>query len=206
MKRVILFSVICFVAIASTGQGINGRVIDEQSQPMPFANVVLVNRSDSAFIQGAVTKDDGTFTIETEKQDGLLKVSSVGYIIRYIDAWQGNVGDIQMQPDTQTLGEVTVKGYRPQYKMTTGGMTVDIQNSLLKDVGTADNVLSMLPRVQGEDGNFTVFTKGTPEIYINNKKVQNARELKQLKSTDIKSVDIITSPGAKYNAEVGAVI
>ncbi len=121
MKRVILFSVICFVAIASTGQGINGRVIDEQSQPMPFANVVLVNRSDSAFIQGAVTKDDGTFTIETEKQDGLLKVSSVGYIIRYIDAWQGNVGDIQMQPDTQTLGEVTVKGYRPQYKMTTGG-------------------------------------------------------------------------------------
>jgi hypothetical protein len=193
--------------MAGQGQEITGRVIDEQSQPMSFANVVLVNRSDSAFIVGAVTKDDGTFSISTDnKQDGLLKVTSVGYIIRYIDARQGNVGDIQMQPDTQTLGEVTVKGYRPQYKMTTGGMTVDIQNSLLKDVGTADNVLSMLPQVQGEDGNFTVFAKGTPEIYINNKKVQNARELKQLKSSDIKSVDIITSPGAKYNAEVGAVI
>ena len=203
----------CLVTIASNAQSISGRVIDEQSQPMPFANVVLVNRSDSAFVAGAVTKDDGTFCISTDKQDdgeyqssGLLKVTSVGYIIRYIDAQQGNVGDIQMLPDTQMLGEVTVKGYRPQYKMTTGGMTVDIQNSMLKDVGTADDVLSMLPRVQGEDGNFTVFSKGTPEIYINNKKVQNARELKQLKSTDIKSVDIITSPGAKYNAEVGAVI
>ena len=206
MKRLILLSVMCLVAIASNAQGISGRVIDEQSQPMAFANVVLLNRTDSVFIVGAVTKDDGTFTIETEKQDGLLKVTSVGYIIRYIDARQGNVGDIVMQPDTQMLGEVTVKGYRPQYKMTTGGMTVDIQNSMLKDVGTADNVLSMLPRVQGEDGNFSVFSKGTPEIYINNKKVQNARELKQLKSTDIKSVDIITSPGAKYNAEVGAVI
>ena len=64
----------------------------------------------------------------------------------------------------------------------------------------------MLPQVQGSDGNFTVFAKGKPEIYINNKKVQNARELKQLKSTDIKSVDVITSPGARYNAEVGAVI
>ena len=187
-------------------QNITGRIIDEQSQPMPFANVILVNRADSAFIAGAVTKDDGTFSISTDKQDGLLKVSSVGYIIRYLDAWQGNVGDIQMQPDTQTLGEVVVKGERPQYKMTTGGMTVDIQNSLLKDVGTADDVLSMLPQVQGSDGNFTVFAKGTPEIYINNKKVQNARELKQLKSTDIKSVDVITSPGAKYNAEIGAVI
>ena len=196
----------CLVAIASTAQGISGRVIDEQAQPMPFVNVVLVNRADSAFVAGAVTKDDGTFSIATERNDGLLKVSSIGYIIRYIDARQGNVGDIQMQPDTQMLGEVVVKGERPQYKMTTGGMTVDIQNSLLKDVGTADDVLSMLPQIQGSDGNFTVFAKGTPEIYINNKKVQNARELKQLKSTDIKSVDVITSPGAKYNAEVGAVI
>jgi hypothetical protein len=196
----------CLVAIVSAAQDISGRVIDEQAQPMPFVNVVLVNRADSAFVAGAVTKDDGTFSIATERNDGLLKVSSIGYIIRYIDARQGNVGEILMQPDTQTLGEVVVKGERPQYKMTTGGMTVDIQNSLLKDVGTADDVLSMLPQVQGSDGNFTVFAKGSPEIYINNKKVQNARELKQLKSTDIKSVDVITSPGAKYNAEVGAVI
>ena len=40
----------CLVAIASTAQGISGRVIDEQVQPMPFANVVLVSRADSAFI------------------------------------------------------------------------------------------------------------------------------------------------------------
>ena len=206
MKRLILFSMMCLMVIASTAQNISGRVIDEQVKPMPFANVVLVSRADSAFIAGTMTKDDGTFSISTDIQDGLLKVTSVGYTTKYLDARTGNVGDIQMQPDTKELGEVVVKGERPQYKMTTGGMTVDIQNSLLKDVGTADDVLSMLPQVQGGDGNFTVFAKGTPEIYINNKKVQNARELKQLKSTDIKSVDVITSPGAKYNAEVGAVI
>jgi len=72
MKRLILFSVMCLVAIASIAQGIIGRVIDEQSQPMAFANVVLLNRADSVFIVGAVTKDDGTFTIETEKQDGII--------------------------------------------------------------------------------------------------------------------------------------
>ena len=65
---------------------------------------------------GTVTKDDGTFTIETDRNDELLKVSSVGYQTQYIQARQGNVGDIQMQPDNQTLGEVVVKGYRPIIK------------------------------------------------------------------------------------------
>ena len=193
-------------SIASFAQTITGRVIDELSQPMAFANVMLLNGADSSFIKGAITKDDGTFVIDADCKNGLLKLSSVGYQTIFIAAKQGNVGDIKMQPVSQTLGEVVIKGERPQYKMTAGGMAVDIHNSMLKDVGTADDVLSMLPYVQGEDGKFTVFAKGTPEIYINNKKVQDIQELKQLKSTDIKSVSIITSPGAKYNAEVGAVI
>ena len=52
----------------------------------------------------------------------------------------------------------------------------------------------------------TVFGKGSPLIYINNKPMQSSEELKQLKSEDIKSIEVITSPGAEYNAEVEAVI
>lgn len=204
--RIILITFLWLYSIASFSQSITGRVIDEQSQPMPFANVMLLNSADSSFIKGAITKDDGTFIINADCKNGLLKLSSVGYQTIFIATKQGSVGDIKMQPVSQTLGEVVIKGERPQYKMTAGGMAVDIHNSMLKDVGTADDVLSMLPYVQGEDGKFTVFAKGTPEIYINNKKVQDVQELKQLKSTDIKNIDIITSPGAKYNAEVGAVI
>ena len=204
--RIILITFLWLYSIASFSQSITGRVIDEQSQPMPFANVMLLNSADSSFIKGAITKDDGTFIINADCKNGLLKLSSVGYQTIFIATKQGSVGDIKMQPVSRTLGEVVIKGERPQYKMTAGGMAVDIHNSMLKDVGTADDVLSMLPYVQGEDGKFTVFAKGTPEIYINNKKVQDVQELKQLKSTDIKSVSIITSPGAKYNAEVGAVI
>ena len=132
----------CLVAMAAKAQSISGRILDEQSQPMTFTNVVLLNRADSAFIAGSVTGDDGTFTIATDCTDCLLKVSSVGYVTTFVDARQGSVGDIQMQAETHTVGEVVVKGERPQYKMMTGGMTVEIQNSLLKDVGTADDVLS----------------------------------------------------------------
>ena len=206
MKRLVLFSVMCLVAIASTAQGISGRVIDEQSQPMPFANVVLVNRSDSAFVQGAVTKDDGTFTIQTDKQDGILKVTSVGYIIRYIDARQGNVGDIQMQPDTQMLGEVVVKGSRPLVKMKDDALVTTVEGSYLSKTGTAGDVLGKIPGVISNHGSVEVIGRGTPLIYINGRQMRNQSELDQLSSDQIKDVEVVMTPGAKYDATVKAVI
>ena len=189
-----------------TDRHLTGTIIDEQGQPVAYANIAVLNPADSTLIAGGVSNESGVFVVPIDQPNILARISYVGYKTVYKQCDNTELGIIRMQPETMTLKGVVVRGEIPQYKMTTGGMTVDIQNSLLKDVGTADDVLSMLPQVQGSDGNFTVFAKGTPEIYINNKKVQNARELKQLKSTDIKSVDVITSPGAKYNAEVGAVI
>ena len=206
MKRLILFPMTCLMAIASTAQSISGRVTDEQAQPMPFANVVLLNRTDSAYIAGAVTKDDGTFSIATDKEDGLLKVSSVGYIIRYIDARQGNVGDIQMQPDTQMLSEVVVKGHVPQYQMGSEGFVTNVRNTPLSQIGTADDVLRHVPGIIARDGAYEVFGKGSPIIYINGRKMRNKKELEQLKSTDIKSIELITNPGAKYDATVNAIV
>ena len=205
-KKTIITALLAFVTLTGQAQKITGRVIDEQSQPMPFANVVLLNRTDSVFITGTVTKDDGIFTIETEKQDGLLKVTSVGYIVTYIDARQGNVGDIVMQPDTQMLGEVVVKGHVPQFQMGNEGLVTNVENTLLSQLGTACDVLKHVPGIIAKDNQYEVFGKGTPIIYINGRKMRNLRELEQLKSTDIKNIELITNPGAKYDATVGAIV
>jgi len=190
-----------------TNRHLTGRLVDESNSPVAFANIALLSPTDSTLLGGGVSNENGDFVIPYERPTVLARISFVGYKTIYRLCSSEHIGTIRMQTEAYTIKGVVVKGDIPQYQMTTGGLTVDIQNSLLRDVGTADDVLSMLPQVQGEDGNFTVFAKGTPEIYINNKKVQNARqELKQLKSTDIKSIDVITSPGARYNAEVGAVI
>ena len=144
--------------------------------------------------------------IPCKAQHIILKVSYIGYKTVERNVSVGNVGIITLQPETYMVKGVEVKGEIPQYKMTSGGMTVDVQHSILHDVGTADDLLSMLPLVKARNGKYEVLTKGEPEIYINNKKVRDPIELKQLKSADVKSVDIITAPGAKYNAEVNAVI
>ena len=199
-------SLITVECVQKETQKVIGRVIDEQGRPVEFANVALLLPADSSFINGGVTNQNGDFVIPCRPGRMLIRVSFVGYQTHYQSCTVGEVGNIRLKRDAIVLKNITVKGEIPQYKATAGGMNVEIQNSILKDIGTADDLLSMLPRVEGSDGKFTVFAKGEPEIYINNKKVRDAKELKQLKSTDIKSVDIITSPGARYNAEVSAVI
>ena len=180
-----------------------GHIVDENGHPIEFANISLHN---DGFINGGVSNENGDFVIPCKAQHITLKVSYIGYKSVTRDVSVGNIGTITLQPETYMVKGVEIKGEIPQYKPTTGGMTVDVQHSLLHDIGNADELLSMIPMVQGRDGKFEVLAKGEPEIYINNKKVRDKSELKQLKSVDIKSVDVITSPGAKYNAEVNAVI
>ena len=180
-----------------------GHIVDESGQPIEFANISLY---DEGFINGGVSNENGDFVIPCKAQRITLKVSYIGYKTVERNVSVGNVGIITLQPETYMVKGVEVKGEIPQYKMTSGGMTVDVQHSILHDVGTADDLLSMLPLVKARNGKYEVLTKGEPEIYINNKKVRDPIELKQLKSVDVKSVDIITAPGAKYNAEVNAVI
>jgi len=183
---------------------VTGRIVDGNGIPIEFANISLLHNDD--FVNGGVSNENGDFVIPCKAQQITLKVSYIGYktVTRNISV--GNIGTITLQPETYMVKGVEIKGEIPQYKSAQGGMTVDVQHSILHDVGTADDLLSMIPMVQGKDGKFEVLAKGEPEIYINNKKVRNPSELKQLKSVDVKSIDVITAPGARYNAEVNAVI
>ena len=182
-----------------------GRVVDESGNPIEFANISLYG---DGYINGGVSNGNGDFVIPCKaRQQLMVKVSFVGYKTVERNIGVGHIGTITLLPETYMVKGVEVKGEIPQYKAAQGGMTVDIQHSILHDIGTANDLLAMIPMVQQDnDGKFNVLAKGEPEIYINNKKVRDPNELKQLKSVDIKSVDVITSPGAKYNAEVNAVI
>ena len=186
---------------------ITGRVLDENQVPMPYANVVLMNRADSAFVQGIVTGEDGTFALTSDCNDCLLKISCVGYASRWVETRTAGVGDIVMQPDAALLGEVVVEGERPVHKLGSEGLLTSVEGSILSKLGTAEDVLRNIPGVLKKDGGvLEVFGKGKPLIYINNRLMRDASELNELKSQDIVSVEVITNPGAKYDASVQSVI
>ena len=184
-----------------------GTVIDETGQPLPYANVALLSPRDSTVITGGVTGESGLFVIPCDQTGVLARITYVGCRPVYRHCKTAHLGTIKMQPDQYALDGITVKGERPQYQMTTGGMTVNVEGTVLSDMGTGIDVLGQLPRVDVKgDGQVSVFGCGTPLIYINNRPIQSNTELQRLKSSDIKSIDVLTSPGARYKKDVSSVI
>ena len=211
MKRVSLRFAVLMAAMMMTmmsfakTQDWGGRVIDEKGEPMPYVNVVLLSLPDSAFVQGAMTDEHGVFKIATNVNNGVLKVSSVGYQTLYINAGEGLT--IQMKEDTQILGEVVVKSQLPKTHAKGDAMRTTVAGTILEKAGTVSDALSKIPSLEAErDGAVKVLGRGDAEVYINGRRVQDVKELSRLRSDQIQHVDVVQNPGARYAAATKAVV
>ena len=183
---------------------IRGMVMDEKNEPLPYCNVLLL-ASDSTFVNGCVTQADGSFLMMGE--EGIpysLRASYIGYTTAIQTIGSKNL--IQLLPDAQALEEVTIIAERPLIEPSANGLKANVIGTSLAKMGTASEMLSHLPFVTGKDGSYTVLGHGTPEIYINNRKVRDTGELDRLRADEIVSAEVITVPGAQYAADVPAVI
>lgn len=187
-------------------QSLTGKVVDSKSNAIEFANVALYDK-DSTFLVGTVTDSCGVFVVNCSKNKAsYLKVSCVGYCTQIVTVSNEKKYNVTLQQDNVMLKDIIVKGHLPKYNRVPGGYSVAINNSILEKLFSANDILSSLPRVTGSNGNFFVFGKGTPEIYINNRKLRDKYELAHLKPSDIDKITILTNPGVKYDSEVKSVI
>lgn len=207
MNKRTLITFLCFSAITPMmSQDIKGKIVDEKGEPLAFANVVLLNRQDSAFVKGVVSGEDGHFAIDSACNNGIIKVTSVGYKTAWKDCTGENAGVIKMVADSKVLGEVVVKSLLPKTILKNGGMTTTIAGSVLEKAGTMEHLLDRIPNVSAQNGNIKVFGRGEPIIYINGRQMRDRSELDRLSSDNIKSVEVIANPGARYAASTKAVI
>ena len=205
MNRLYLICCFLIIAVGAKAQAISGMLIDEQHKPLPYANVIL-QTADSVYLAGTTTGLDGKFELALHEKAKLINFSYVGYTSVVQEISKNELGEIQLLPDAQLLGEVVVKGYLPKTQAKGDAMVTTVSGTVLEKAGTAENLLDKIPNVTAQNGAVTVFGRGTPEIYINGRKVRNQQELDQLSSDNIKSVEVVSNPGARYDASVKAVI
>ena len=186
----------------STAQTIMGKVAENDSTPIPYVTVSLLQANDSSFISGTVTNKEGAFTFHDSPEGKLVRLSYVGYKTQIIPA-AGHMNVI-LPTAEQTLKEVTITSTPPTFKMVHGVFQANIQGTAYSQLGKAVDVLQQLP-LMSFDG-LRVLGRGTPLIYINNKPMRNKGELDRITSDMIKDIKIDMNPGAKYSSDVRAVL
>ena len=107
---------------------------------------------------------------------------------------------------TQQLREVAVTGTVPKTKMRDDAMVTRVVGSAIANAGSAEDALTRIPGLVNINGKLSVVGKGTPRYYINGRKVHDLSELQRLSSHDIKEVEVISNPGARYDAQTNAVV
>ena len=183
-----------------------GRIVDERGNAAEYATIALLSPIDSTIVGHGVSNENGSFVIPCNFRKVLARITYIGY--KTVNRIYNNteMGIIKLQPKTMIVKGVVVKGDRPQYKMLSGGMEVAVEHTLLSKMANTFDVLNLLPRVSVDGQKISVFGKGTPIVYINNKRVNDNNEIVNITPNNIKSISVITSPGAEYNAEVESVI
>ena len=189
-----------------TERHLTGTIIDENRQPVPYANVYLLHPSDSSAIGGGVSNEAGVFVIPYEQPTVLARISYVGYKTVYRLCNNEQVGTIQMKPETMTIKGVVVTGERPKVQLQGNSLIMNVEGTVMERMGTAEDVLSRVPTISKKGDVFEILGKGVPLIYLNNRKLTDLQELRNIQSDNIKNVEVIQNPGARYDATVNAVI
>lgn len=212
MKRIvciitILLSYLASVQAQEKADFIRGTVFTEDRQPIEFANISLLSQ-DSTFLQGTCSRTDGSFELRpvAPGRNYLLQVSYIGYRTLCRPCTAGETNEWTLSSAAVALQEAVITARRPAFKLKAGKLEASVQNTLLATLNNATDVLKHVPGIRSSEEGYTVFGKGTPIIYIDNRLLQDVSELERLPAADIEKVELINNPGAEYDATAKAVI
>lgn len=213
-KTLFLFSFfLCSIAVWAQAYSISGTVKDTENETVAFANILVMQSLDSTIVTGTSSDENGVFKIEDLKSSQyILKTSFIGFkddfqTINLIE----DISDIivVLEESVEALNEVQIFFEKPTLKREADRLVFNVEKTALSQ-GNLVEVLRSTPSVLVLDDAILV-KNSTPTVYINDRKVHlSSSELIELlqgsSASNIKSVEVITNPSAKYDADSGVVL
>lgn len=202
----LIITALCMSTVAYCQNTISGKITDYNDRAVHHANVILL-AADSTFVNGAETGENGEFIIEnTDGKGMILRVTCLGYEEVTENAGGRNNIAVRLPEKSEMLGEVVVRNKEKPYKLEGNKLVTSIMGTPLDKLGRLDKILNFIPGIISSGNGITVFGKGTPQFYINGKKVRNQAEIDRIDVKDIKAIELIKNPGAMYSGTTRAVI
>lgn len=184
---------------------LSGKILDERGDVLSGAYIeAFISSETSEPVSTLISDSLGGFHLSSEKEIKLIRVQYIGYERVLLYAPFPSPLTIKMKVMPSELEEVTVTGQRST-KITSGGIVFSPtrMQRVLPDV---THYLSQLPFVDKTGDGFSVIGRGSAVIYINNRRVEDLKELKELTMDDIQSVEVVSNPGVIYDSDIKAVI
>lgn len=215
MKYIYLLTFLLSISIAGKAQNIIiGKIQDQNNKPIEFNTVMLLHAKDSSLVKSALSDINGVYKFDQIAADKyLIKVSSLNLKktftpINYLGGTL-QVPTIKAIASSTSLKEVVVTATKPFLEQKADKLVVNVDGSATSAGSTALEVLQKVPGVLVRDDKVSLVGKGTPAIYIDGK-ISQYQDVNQLladiASSNIDKIELITNPGAKYDASGGAVI
>ncbi|WP_075344039.1 outer membrane beta-barrel protein [Tenacibaculum agarivorans] len=206
LKLLITLSILTF-GINHAQFSISGKIVDDQNQSLPFANVVLLNQDSNAQPKGVVSDDNGNYTFENLKKGNYtIEISMLGFKTKTSDKIQLSkdvILNFTLVEENQALDEVVVKSKRPVIKQTAEKLILDLEQSEMLNSNLQD-VVKRVPGVLVTNNGINFAGRSDIRILINGKTtdyMDTQTLLRDLPADNIAKVELIEQPGAEFDAE-----
>lgn len=223
MKQYLTFAIILIASLLSAQRGgnpngntkgytITGQVVEAGSnQFIDYATVTLIDKATKKILTGTTTENDGQFELSSKSADIYLEISFIGYATKTLediqfDGTKANLGIIKLGEDSQQLDEIVVTAEKSTTEFKLDKRVFNVGSDLSTTGASALEVLNNVPSVNVSiEGDVTLRGSGGVQILINGKPSVLADEaggaLGTITADMLESVEVITNPSAKYEAE-----
>ncbi len=211
-----IFLILCslWITFSAQAQTISGKITDDKQKPVRSATILLLKQSDSSLVKSQLSDNEGVF-IFTGVAAGkyMVKVNAVSQKANFIPAEAAgkdiDLGTITLIPDAKTLKEVTIVASKPFLEQKADKLIVNVEGSATAAGSTAMEVLQKVPGLIVSNDKITMVGKGTPSIMVDGRLSQYtdiAQLLRDISADNIEKIEVVSNPGARYDASGGAVI
>lgn len=196
---------------------ISGKITDQNEQSVPYANVALIDATSGNLVDGAVSDENGAFLIESTKTAKVkLVISSIGFtqfesmVFELAPGLIKDFGTLTIQDEMTGLDEVTVKSSRPEIIIHPDKTVINVEGTVMAEGSNALDVIGRSPGIYvDQDGIINLNGRTGVTVMINDRltymsATDLANFLRAMPADNIKSIEVINNPSARFDAEGSA--
>lgn len=214
MKQLLFILSGLFFVMHLEAQNYQGIVRTTKGVPVEFASIMLVNHADSNQFVGTSADVSGRFEFhKINFNEFYIVASSIGFQNKKMGPFGKSQKDsivVVLEESTATINEFTIQSNINKIEIEPGKIVMNVENSTLSTGNTALDLLRRIPGVfVDNDGNISVKGKNDVMVYVDGKPTYLSGSLlknflKTLSASNISKIEVITQPGANYDAEGNA--